>query len=294
MWKPEWIAISSRIAGIMAASTFLFDNARTDKRDHLYSAEVLIANCNETAEAVLNLRRYGSSLLTKANDALVQFEKWWQKTAEHFRTLPHPQLAQDFQSLEARVILLASIRSELDHLLMDQNAIIRSHVSRAFRHLDRSLIVDGDVREKWIRAFREGETACEKLGALHLLAHGIWAFKANAVGERTDLILGTPLEIDDELIGAARGLVLTEWKLVRQNDDPEAKKAEAKGQAIRYAGGGLAGFELERERYLVLVGETEFDRPKDEIVDQNVYRVVTLFLTRPSPSVAARRTSYLS
>lgn len=291
MWKPEWNAISSRIAGLIEASNFLFANARTDKRDHLYSTEVLIDNCNRTAEAVLNLRRYRTSLLTKANHALTQFERQWRRTAEHFLSLPRPQLAQDFQSLEARVVLLASIRSELDHLLADQDAIIRSHVNRAFRHLDRTLIVDEEVRRKWLRAFEEGETACEKLGALHLLAHGIWAFKANAIGERTDLILGVPLEIDEGVIGAARGMVLTEWKLVRTKDDPDVKKAEAREQANRYSGGGLAGFELDRERYLVLVGESEFDKPKDEVVDQIAYLVVPLFLTRSSPSVAARRTS---
>lgn len=75
-----------------------------------------------------------------------------------------------------------------------------------------------------------------------------------------------------------------------ENDAPDAKKAEAKAQAIRYAGGELAGFELDRERYLVLSAKTEFDKPKDEIVDQIAYRVATIFLTRPSPSIAARRT----
>ena len=161
--------------------------------------------------------------------------------------------------LEERVVLLASIRSELDHLLVDQNAIIRSHVKRAFQHLDRSLVADSEIRQKWIKAFKEknGEIACEKLGAAHLLLHGIWAFKANSAGQRTDLILGNTLDVNDEVIEAARGLVLTEWKLVKRNDKPEDVKDIAKSQASLYAGGGLAGFELDSERYLVLVAIVE-------------------------------------
>ncbi len=63
-----------------------------------------------------------------------------------------------------------------------------------------------------------GETACEKLGALHLLSHGILAFKAYAPGERTDLILGDRLVIDDDLIAGTEGIVLTEWKRVKVGD----------------------------------------------------------------------------
>src|SRR3989442_569356 len=40
------------------------------------------------------------------------------------------------------------------------------------------------------RAFEAGVPACESLGACHLLAHSVWAFKTSAEGERTDLVLG--------------------------------------------------------------------------------------------------------
>lgn len=288
MWNSEWNAISSRIAGIVDASTFLFQNSLTDKRGHESSTQVLIANCDETAKATLDLQRYGEALPIKANDALLRFETYWEavcsRDSEPIR-VPYV----DFQRLEQRVVLLASIRSELDHLLVDQNAIIRSHVKRAFQHLDRSLVADREIRQKWIKAFEEGETACEKLGAVHLLLHGIWAFKANSVGERTDLILGNQLVVNDEMKGAAHGLVLTEWKLVKPNDNPEVVKDEAKSQACRYSGGGLAGFELDSERYLVLVAEEEFDKPKDEAVGSMLYKVVSLVLNRKTPSVAAKQ-----
>ena len=209
MWNSEWKAISSRIAGIVDASTFLFQNSLTDKRGHGSSTQILIRNCDETAKAMLSLRRYGEALPMKANDALTRFDEVWSAARHSDGEVPR-QPYVDFNQLEARVVMLASIRSELDHLFVDQNAVIRSQVKCAFQHLDRSLVADSEIRQKWINAFKEGETACEKLGAAHLLLHGIWAFKANSAGERTDLNLGSQLIVDDEVIGAARGLVLTE------------------------------------------------------------------------------------
>jgi len=288
MWKSEWNAISSRIAGILGASAFLFQNSREDKRHHENSTQVLLDNCNETAKATLSLRRYREALPIKANDAITRFETIWNAVCNREGERIH-QPYVDFQWLEERVVLLASIRSELDHLLVDQNAVIRSHVKRAFQHLDRSLVADSEIRQKWVKAFKEGETACEKLGAAHLLLHGIWAFKANSAGERTDLVLGNQLNVDEEVIGAARGLVLTEWKLVKLEDNPEAVKNEAKLQASRYSGGGLAGFELDSERYIVLVGEGEFKKPTDEEVESVSYKVISLVLNRKTPSVAAKQ-----
>jgi hypothetical protein len=291
MWKLEWIALSSRIAGITDASTFLFQNSQKQKIEHVYSTDILTENCTETARSVIGLLRYGGALPARATVALTRFDVWWKKTSDWLQTLrvTHRGLDTDFQYLEACVVLLASIRSELDHLLADQDAIIRSHVNRAFRHLQRSLIADTEIQKKWQQAFSNDEYACEKLGAVHLLLHGIWAFKANSAGQRTDLVLGTHLVIDNDLIGTAHGLVLTEWKLVRQGDDPEKKKNEAKFQASLYSEIGLAGFELDSERYLVLVGEREFDVPKDVEEKQISYKVVPLFLTREAPSVAAKR-----
>lgn len=288
MWNSEWNAISSRIAGIVDASTFLFQNSLTDKRNHGNSTQILIRNCDGTAKATLSLRRYGKALPTKANDALSRFDEVWNAARRGDDEVPR-QPYVDFQQLEARVVMLASIRSELDHLLADQDAIIRSHVNCAFLHLDRSLVADSEIRQKWINAFKEGETACEKLGAAHLLLHGIWAFKANSAGERTDLILGNQLIVDDEMIGAARGLVLTEWKLVKAKDNPETVKDVAKSQASRYSSGGLAGFELDSERYLVLVSEEAFDKPRDEEEGAVSYKVISLVLNRKTPSVAAKQ-----
>jgi hypothetical protein len=288
MWNSEWNAISSRIAGIVDASSFLFQNSLSEKRHHGKSPKVLADNCDKTAEATLGLRIYGDALPAEAAKALERFEGDWKAASD---SGPVAQPFSEFSILEGKVVLLASIRSELCHLLANRNAIIRSHVKTAFQHLDYSLVADREFRDKWLTAFNIGETACEKLGAVHLLLHGIWAFKSSAEGGRTDLVLGNRLEVNDDLIGAARGLVLTEWKLIKPGQKPADVMNVAKLQARRYAEGALAGFELQFERYLVLVGEKEFQVPEDAIDALVTYKVIPIVLNRKTPSLAARTQS---
>ena len=196
-----------------------------------------------------------------------------------------------FQGVMAYTTVLASFRAEFDHLFADHDSIIRNKVALAFLHLQQSLVVDQVLREKWETAFRSnnGELACEQLGAVHLLSHGIYAFKTDAAGERTDLILGDHLVVNDQIISGVSGLVLTEWKLIRDNDDPNARRILAKNQASRYSEGFLAGFELSSERYLILVGQKEFGVVPDERVGAVLYKSIPIVLNREVPSKAARR-----
>jgi len=106
-------------------------------------------------------------------EAIARFKKWWGLTWG--RSGPETPSLSGFAAVQASVVLLASLRAELDHLLADHDEIIRSHVTRGFRHLQRSLIVDDDLRAKWLAAFEKGETSCERMGGVHLLLHGIWA-----------------------------------------------------------------------------------------------------------------------
>jgi hypothetical protein len=72
MWKPDWDAISTRIAGIIDASTFLFT---TKENDSAYSTNILIENCKETAGAVSSLvSRYDEALPPKVREALSRFQ----------------------------------------------------------------------------------------------------------------------------------------------------------------------------------------------------------------------------
>jgi hypothetical protein len=134
----------------------------------------------------------------------------------------------------------------------------------AFEHLRRQLMVDEDIRKKWQDAFGKHETACEKLGAIHLLSHGIWAFKVIASGGATDLVFGDPVENYAKMMRrTARALVLTEWKLIKRQDEITTKAQQARDQAQIYSGGVLGDAELKRTRYVVLVCQSDLTPPDD-------------------------------
>lgn len=93
-----------------------------------------------------------------------------------------------------RLAPLAWLRAEVDYHLRDFDAVARRLSERAFLHLQQTIIADDVVRDRWQVALAKGETACEKLGASHLLVHGIFAFKITGAGARTDLVFGEPIE----------------------------------------------------------------------------------------------------
>jgi hypothetical protein len=185
--------------------------------------------------------------------------------------------------------LLSKVKAQVDYFLSDKHVRTRRAIERAFTHLQRSIVVDEDLQQKWEAAFNEmGEEACERLGAVHLLWHGIWAFKANAVGGRTDLIMGGDVH-EQDAVRAADAMVLTEWKLVRKGDAPQEKAMEAFHQAARYTRETLAGFELSSHRYLVLVSEdllTEI--PSVPSLAGRLYEVRNIAVKPSTPSVTAR------
>ncbi|MGA8595524.1 MAG: hypothetical protein WB676_12345, partial [Bryobacteraceae bacterium] len=194
-----------------------------------------------------------------------------------------------FPAIAGALPTLSSFRAEFEYLLTDTEMVARSLTIRAFTHLQRSIVADGVTQKRWKDAFDDGELACEGLGACHFLSHGIWAFKTSATGERTDLVLGTPLRIDDDVRRAADALVLTEWKLVRSAGEVTRKADEAYQQAKRYSEGILAGFELASRRYLVLVSSDHVAVPSPRQDGDTIYehRNVAVFPSTPSTSSRA-------
>jgi hypothetical protein len=89
---------------------------------------------------------------------------------------------------KAASVSIIAFQAELDYLLSDQQEHLRTYSERAFVHLQRSIAADNESKRKWTEAFDIGETACERLGSLHLLSHGMFAFKVNGEGARTDLV----------------------------------------------------------------------------------------------------------
>ena len=150
--------------------------------------------------------------------------------------------------------------------------------------MQRLIVVDEDVRKKWVNAFNTHETICEKLGSLHLLSHGVWAFKADATGGKTDLILNEPLPSESLIESAAETLVLTEWKLVKSPEDLQAKIQEAKKQAEIYSTDVLGGIEIRNYRYLVMVSEKRLKMPDDSIKNATTYRHINIAVNPGSPS----------
>ena len=130
-------------------------------------------------------------------------------------------------------------------------------------------------------------------------AHGLYGFKAKAYTGETDLILGqTDLYTDNDLriedAQNAETLVLTEWKLVRDARDASDiadKTRVARRQLDRYAGVELAGIELRRHRYAVIVSPQTIELPPTEHLpraDIHNVNVVT------APETARREADRLS
>lgn len=186
----------------------------------------------------------------------------------------------------AALVLLAAFETEMSFLLSDVQESIHARSERAFSHLQRSIVADEDVRMKWSKAFGDGEVACEKLGAVHLLLHGIWAFKVDAAGARTDLVFQEPVS---DLTAAQRyadGLVLTEWKKAAKETESGQRFEEARRQARRYAQGALAATELTGYRYAVVVSRFQVEIPDDVTEGGVIYRHVNVVVAPRVPSQA--------
>lgn len=243
MWSVEWGALSGRIRSLVEAATFLGGVLGGGERDEFGVHQEIFRNAEAIRAQIKRFREnHGPELPEPAQACLTAF------LGQQF-----PDRMYGLPAMYGAVTLLASFLSEFSYLLNDTDAVARSRVARAFTHLKRSIVADPEIRKRWKTAFTDGETACERLGACHLLLHGVWAFKASAEGGRTDLILGESLCDSDEVRAAADVLVLTEWKLVRDPVQTEAKAKEAFAQAQLYSSGVLAGFELRSWRYLILV-----------------------------------------
>ena len=189
--------------------------------------------------------------------------------------------------LQAWALYLGTIRGELDHVASDPDSGYSGRIERATQHLQRLIVVDSDVASKWLTAYRQDEPACERLGAVHLLWHGVWAFKAGAAGERTDLITGLQLDnstVDDATRGDS-ALTLTEWKRVTATLNATVAAEQAKKQLARYSVGTLAATELRRTCYAILVSEKHEVMPADQgLSNGKIVRFINIAVNPSVPS----------
>jgi hypothetical protein len=281
--RTEWKAISDRIEGLLEAGRFFVqlwraqasDSYGTIKKDLLPQARDIFEDINKFKES------YGISL---SPEAIISIERFIDRRKEHFKEDFANFNQHPIDGLKTLLPSLASFRAEFTFKLSDTQEIARRITERAFEHLKRSIIADKNIRRQWEEAFQSGETSCEKLGAAHLLLHGIWAFKAFAAGERTDLILGEPLKDLSIVESTSEALVLTEWKVVRSPGEMEQRANKAFTQASLYGESSLAGFELASYRYLVLVSKDRLEMPSDRSENEIIYRHINIPVNPSVPS----------
>ena len=184
------------------------------------------------------------------------------------------------------IAALGTAKIHFEFFMVDREAPAKRLVERAFLHLKRSIVADKDIAAKWQRAWGEGETACEALGACHLLLHGIWAFKAHSSGERTDLILGHALSPNEA--NAVDAMALTEWKTAPDKSQAIVQAESARRQAAIYAAGSLGGFEIRSVRYIIVVSNEQVALPADVVEGGITYHHVNVPVEPKTPSTAAR------
>lgn len=280
-WRAEWTAIQGRIAAMQRAFEALRDN------DDYYglSNSMIIPQARTLLEDDLPkfCMRYRGDLPLSVPVAVERYRGLLSPVGKGAGGGGHP-------GMRAAVAVLSGMEGEVSHLLADVDVQIRSVVTRAFVHLQRLLQVDADYRAKWAAAFRTREEACEALGGVHLLWHGIWGFKVNAAGERTDLVLGTTVgnAATSQVAESGSRLVLTEWKRLRSCTETAVRRAAAQAirQASLYASGALGAVELRSVRYVVLVSKDRVALPSDIESDGVVYKHVNIAVAPSSPSKA--------
>jgi hypothetical protein len=281
-WQTTWKGISASIASMLdVGELYLRGLSGPTGSDNHGVSGTLIANARETFNALREFEAArGAAIPPVAATALRAFLAARGPLFDSLRT--------GIGDAWTGVVLLASARTQIEYHLGDRDAVVVRIVERAFLHLQRSIIACPEMAVKWQRAFGQGETEGERLGSVHLLLHGIWAFKTSTTGERTDLVLGERLEITAEIERTADALVLTEWKRVSSPGQANQLAEMALRQAQLYGVGVLAGFELSAHRYIVLVSQLRLPWREPLQYGGVTYHFVNIAVTPDSPSRETR------
>lgn len=272
----EWSALSARIHKLESASRLYLSTQTPAFTSRTRIIEPLVENINRLREEVRGFNeRHGMLLQESAQNSIGRFLGW---------NPTETSQAATYYTLLEQIIFLCSFETEFTHLLSSHDVTVKRITERALLHLSRSLIVDEELKTRWVAAFHEREERIEKLGGVHLLQHGIWGFKVHASGERTDLVLNEPITDLDVVTRTSEGLVLTEWKRCTDPGDAQQLWNNALTQAFLYSKGCLAATELRDTRYLVLVSKNRINEP-DDVVDKGIcYRHINIAINPPTPS----------
>lgn len=269
-WINHWKTIGKRIDGISALSTPYFEAASASGSDYYgIGSNYVIVSAREIAEEIIKLKVY--ELPSEILNAISRFERIFKK---------------DFSGLSgtgAAIIALGIIKSEIDFFITDHEIATKERAELAFKHLQRSIVVDKTIRKKWTDAYKVSEPELEKLGSIHLLYHNLWGFKVHGEGERTDLVLSEPIHTN-QVTSSGSTLLLTEWKKAQSESDIERKTKEALSQTKRYKAGVLGASELKKTVYLIIVTLSKVDFETTYTENGIDYRRLVLAVNPPSPS----------
>jgi hypothetical protein len=285
MWRANWNAIVGNIDGLIESTKTLFLFDRPDPYSTVKRS--LLPHAISIFQEIEGFRNDFKGILPKKVED--EFDKFL-SSASTYAIIDGSHDVDKLMTLTTRI---KSLQTIVDYHLKDTQRTIKRRTERAFEHLQRSIVADKTERRKWQIAFGNTKTAeleCEKLGAVHLLLHGIWAFKTDAEGERTDLVFDEPITDLAQVERTSNGLVLTEWKVVKNQTDASQKSKQALRQAKLYSQGILGGLELRSTRYLVLVSKDRLDKLPDIHEGDLTYRYINIAVEPKTPSQSRAKT----
>jgi hypothetical protein len=281
-WIVKWRAISAHILSLGEAGNYLLQAFQSNEGN--YGGVNLVLR--ELEQVGRELRaffdQYRSQLPSLAAEYL-------QERLQHYYELTQG-LQQALSSGKIQgVAAVLMIRAHFEYLIHDTEIEARNATELAFEHLRRLIVVNEKIQEEWAEAFKQREERSESLGAVHLLSHGIWAFKVTGSGAATDLVYREPLIQSPVLQRTARALVLTEWKKATDDSPAQAQSETAIAQAQLYASGVLGDIELKRTRYIVIISSRLLGTLPDVERGGITYRHIMIPVKQKQPSVEARR-----
>lgn len=282
-WHHKWRVLRARIDGLEKAGAYVAQTLPIAPGDSFAIVRNWVATeLRSIVDELIQFKAVYGTLIPPAAQTLL--DRVLQ--ANWFTDNPL-QINENLVSIAA----LITFRHSFEYLIQDTETEIRNKTELAFEHLRRMILVDADVRDKWEKHYyKDGETGCEKLGALHLLSHGILAFKISGQRGITDLAFNEPFEQDDAALSlAARGVVLTEWKVAKTASEVNTRAQEAIEQTKQYKSGTLGDMELVNTRYIVIVSDVYFQAPENYVEGGVTYRHIPLCLSAETASQAAKK-----
>lgn len=277
MYHQDWRLLSARIQGILRSGDIKAAYDAVGKNTASRHLNIIPYFKRLFVDLTKFRTTYDADLPQTAKDRLSDFIE---ERASSF---------QDINDLTTTTVLLASFEAEITYLLSDNQEILRSRVERAFEHLKRLIVADPNTKTNWGTALantKNGEVKCEQLGASHLLSHGIYAFKADTHGARTDLVFQQPADPYLTNQRFADGIVLTEWKVEKAGMTSDDLFGAARKQGNLYSTGALAGLELSHFRYAILVTEKPVVPPQNLQEQSYIWRHINIATDPPVPSKA--------